>query len=134
MLMHHSHARFQCSAGLTCGQGLAEHLDQSFICDVMAKQDVHQRGLTSAIFTQKRHDLAPAQCQADGIICRQLAEALGNAVKAQDNILRLIGHCHHDALGSASSMTTVNEPSLIALMRSSTSFCVSAGILSAKVP
>ena len=58
MLMHHANPRRQCGAGIAGWQGLAEHFDATFISLIMTKQDVHQRGLTRAVFAQKGNDFA----------------------------------------------------------------------------
>lgn len=99
----------------------------------MAEEDVHQRGLARAILAEQRHHLAAREAQAHRVIRGERPEALGDAVKAQDDVRRRA--CPgHDALGSLSSTVTVKLPALIAASFSATSASAAAGTLPSKVP
>ncbi len=128
MLMHHAHARGQRRARMAGRQRLTEDLDRALVGHIMAEEDVHQRGLARAVLTQKRHDLSPAEGEADAGIGQKRPEPLGDPGEAQDDRLA------HEDFGSLSSMPTVKEPSLIAASRSATSFMASSGTLPSKVP
>ena len=58
MLMHHADPRRQCGAWIAGRQCLAEHFNPTFIGLIVTEQDVHQRGLTRAVFAQKGDDFA----------------------------------------------------------------------------
>ena len=53
--------------------------------DVVAEEDVHQRGLAGAVLAEKGDDLALGEGEADGIVGDLRAETLGDAVEAEDD-------------------------------------------------
>ena len=100
----------------------------------MAEKDVHQRGLARAVLAQKGHDLAAPQRQRDAVIGEKRAEPLGDARKAEDDLLRPAAVIHQDDFGSVSSIVTVKLPARIAASRVATSVSAASGTLPSKVP
>ena len=45
---------------------------------VQAEQHAHQRGLSGAVFSQQRVDLAPLQLERDVVVCDNSRKALGD--------------------------------------------------------
>src|SRR5690606_9996445 len=133
VLVHHAHPRGESSAGVAGGKRLAEDLDRARVGRVMAEEDVHQRGLARAVLAEKGDYLALSQRDADRVVGDKRAEALGDAVEAEDD-LRPRFRCHQEDFGSSSLISTVKDPSLIAASRSATSFVAASGTLPSKVP
>ncbi len=84
VLVHHADAGGDGGLRRAGGQAAAEGLDVSRVGDVVAEEDRHQGGLAGAVLAQQGEDLAGAQVQRDGVVGGQPAEALGDAVQAQD--------------------------------------------------
>jgi hypothetical protein len=71
MLMHHADSGRQRRMRIARRQRSAKGLDVPFVGGVMAEQDVHQRGLARAVFTQQRNHLAAHERQRNRIVCHQ---------------------------------------------------------------
>ena len=61
------------------GSGLPKTSIAPLVGDIVAEQDVHQRGLAGAVLAEQRDDLAALQVERDRVIGGQRAEALGDA-------------------------------------------------------
>lgn len=135
MLVHHAHARLNRGPRIAGRQNPSEGFDGPAVGNIMAKQDIHERRLAGAVFTQKRNHLAALEAKADTIIGKLIAEPLGDVVKAQDRRRVLApGAFHQPALGSLSSIATVKAPDRMAASFSATSALTASGTLSSKVP
>ena len=132
--MHHADARRQRRPRLARRQRLAKDFDRAFVGRVMAEENIHEGGLARTVFAQQGDHLTAPQLETDPVIGGQAAKALGDAVEAQDNVLRRRRVSHQEEAGSSSLISTVNSPALIALVRSSTSAIASAGTLPSNVP
>ena len=95
MLVHHADAGIERGAGIARRQSPAERLDRALVGDIVAEQDVHQRGLAGAVLAEQRDHLAALQVEGDGVVGDQRAEPLGHAVEAQHDrrafVLRIGG-------------------------------------------
>ena len=84
MLVHHADAGFERGTGIARWQRLAESLDRTLVGDIVAEEDVHQRGLAGAVLAKQRDDLAARELEGDRIVGDQRPEALGDAGEAED--------------------------------------------------
>ena len=97
MLVHHADAGGDGRARPSARQFAAEHEDAALVRRIMAKQDIHQRGLAGAVLAEQREHLAPSQRQADVVIGEQRAETLGDALQPEDQV----AHAAKPAIGAA---------------------------------
>ncbi len=58
MLVYHANARIDCSAWLALWDFDTFDENAAFIGHIMTEEDVHQRGLASAIFAEESEDFA----------------------------------------------------------------------------
>ena len=84
MLVHHADAGVERGTRVAGRQSLAEGFDGALVGDVVAEEDVHQRGLAGAVLAKQRDDLAALQVEGDGVVGDKRAETLGDAGEAQD--------------------------------------------------
>ncbi len=83
VLVHHADAGIDRRAGVARPKRLAEGLDRPLVGDIMAEQDVHQRGLAGAVFAEQRDHLAALKVERDGVVGDKRSEALGDAAEAE---------------------------------------------------
>src|SRR5690606_20537734 len=67
---------------------LAEQRDGADVRLVGASEDLHERRLTRAVLARQRMYLAAAALEVDRIECREVAEALGDALHLQGLFVR----------------------------------------------
>ena len=134
VLVNHADSGGERRTRITGRQGPTKYFDTALIGNVMAEENIHQRGFSSAVFTKQRKNLTLSQGEVDIRIGGQRAKAFCDALKAEDNLPRLMSTLAHNDLGSLSSIFTVNEPSLIAASFFVTFAMTSAGTLPLNVP
>ena len=86
MLVHHADAGIERGARVARRQRLAEGLDRALVGDIVAEQDVHQRGLAGAVLAEQRDDLAARELEGDRVVGDKRPEALGDAGEAEDGM------------------------------------------------
>src|SRR6185295_15974684 len=101
MLMDHADPGGEGRFRLTWRERLAKGLDRSLIGNVVAEENVHQRGLAGAILAQKPDDFPAPQVETDGIIGKQGSKSFGDAAEPEDN-LRLRAHRSRRRISSIS--------------------------------
>ena len=84
MLVDHADAGLDRRARVAGRQNLAEGFDRSFVGDIVAEEDVHQRGLAGAVFTKQRDHLAAIEVEGNGVVGDKWAKTLGDAGEAKD--------------------------------------------------
>ena len=88
------------------GSGLPNASIDPAIGHVVTEQDVHQRRLAGAVLAEKRYDLAAPEHEADGVVGREAAEALGDGVEPENNLRLGRVRRHQLDFGSPSSTLT----------------------------
>ncbi len=86
MLVHHADACGNGCPRLARRERFPLDFDRPLIGDIVAEQDVHQRGLTGAVLTQEADDFAARQCEGDRVVGDQRAEALANAGEPENGL------------------------------------------------
>ena len=84
MLVHHADAGLDRGTRVAGRQRLAEGLDGALVGDIVAEEDVHQRGLAGAVLAKQGDDLAALEFEGNGVVCDKRAETLGDAGEAKD--------------------------------------------------
>ena len=94
--MHDADALCLCIAGAIDLNVLAEIFDYAIVLLVDTSEDLHQRGLAGAVFTDQSHDFAGTDFQLCIVQCVNAGEILLNALHFQN----CLAHCNITFLNS----------------------------------